>query len=147
MPGFYLPSENEFDPSTDDFVLPVVSKERKYKHFDLRLRESERDKVIDFSREDEPHRFLPLLGFTDEARRYVRKASGAREIKVKERPIRFAGHADAAYLQAYAEHLNGFYERALTQDGTSGSVLAYRRGGGTNIHHAKALFDEIRSRP
>ena len=146
MPGFYLPSENEFDPSTDDFVLPVVSKERKYKHFDLPLREIERDQVIDFAREDEPHRFLPLLGFTDEARRYVRKASGAREIKVKERPIRFAGHADAAYLQAYAAHLNGFYERALVEDGTSGSVLAYRRGGGTNIHHAKALFDEIRSR-
>jgi len=146
MPGFYLPSENEFDPSTDDFVLPVVSKERKYKHFDLPLRESERDQVIDFAREDEPHRFLPLLGFTDEARRYVRKASGVREIKVKERPIRFAGHADAAYLQAYAAHLNGFYERALVEDGTSGSVLAYRRGGGTNIHHAKALFDEIRSR-
>ena len=146
MPGFYLPSENEFDPSTNDFVLPVVSKERKYKHFDLPLRESDRDQVIDFTREDEPHRFLPLLGFTDEARRYVRKASGAREIKVKERPIRFAGHADAAYLQAYAAHLNGFYERALVEDGTSGSVLAYRRGGGTNIHHAKALFDEIRSR-
>lgn len=123
-----------------------MSKERKYKHFDLPLRESERDQVIDFAREDEPHRFLPLLGFTDEARRYVRKASGVREIKVKERPIRFAGHADAAYLQAYAAHLNGFYERALAQDGTSGSVLAYRRGGGTNIHHAKALFDEIRLR-
>ncbi len=38
MPGFYLPSENEFDPSTDDFVLPVVSKERRSKHFDLPLR-------------------------------------------------------------------------------------------------------------
>ena len=53
MPGFYLPSENEFDPSTDDFVLPVVSKERKYKHFDLPLRESEREHVIDFSLEDQ----------------------------------------------------------------------------------------------
>lgn len=158
MPGFYLPSENEFDPSTDDFVLPFVSKERKYKHFDLPLRESEREQVIDFSREDEPHRFLPLLGYTDLARRYIRQkddngewlrdAQGkfVRTEKKKPRPIRFAGHADAAYLQAYAEHLNGFYERALKQDGTSGSVLAYRRGGGTNVHHAKALFDEIRSR-
>lgn len=144
MPGFYLPSENEFDPSTDDFVLPAMSKERKYKHFDLPL--VDRELAFDFSREDEPHRFLPLLGFTDVARRYVRKASGQREVKVKERPIRFAGHEDAAYLQAYAGHLNGFYERALAQDDTSGSVLAYRRGGGTNIHHAKALFREIRSR-
>lgn len=144
MPGFYQPSENEFDPSTDDFVLTALSKERKYKHFDLPL--VDRELAFDFSREDQPHRFLPLLGFTDVARRYVRKASGDREVKVKERPIRFAGHKDAAYLQAYAGHLNEFYEKALAQDGTSGSVLAYRRGGGTNIHHAKALFDEIRAR-
>ena len=146
MPGFYLPSENEFDPSTDDFVLPFVLKNRKYKHFDLPLREIEREQMIDFSHEDEPHRFLPLLGYTDVARRYVRNAAGDRVRKIKKRPIRFAGHADAAYLQGYAAHLNGFYERALVQDGTSSSVLAYRRGGGTNIHHAKALFDEIRSR-
>lgn len=64
-------------------------------------------------------------------------------MKDKPRPIRFAGHADAAYLQAYAAHLNGFYEQALELDATSGSVLAYRKGGGTNIHHAKSLFDEI----
>ena len=146
MPGFYLPSEDEFDPSTDDFVHSAVSKERKYKHFDLPLDVAEREQVIDFSKAGEPHRFLPLLGFTDEARRYVRNASGVHEIKIKERPIRFAGHADAAFLQAYAGHLNGFYEQALVQDGTAGSVLAYRKGGGTNIHHAKALFDEIRSR-
>ncbi len=144
MPGFYQPSETEFDPSADDFVLPALSKERKYKHFDLPV--VDRELTFDFSREDEPHRFLPLLGFTDVARRYVRNASGGREVKVKERPIRFAGHEDAAYLQAYAAHLNGFYEQALAKDGTSGSVLAYRQGGGTNIHHAKALFDEIRSR-
>lgn len=158
MPGFYLPSENEFDPSTDDFVLPAVSKERKYKHFDLPLRESERELMIDFTRDDENHRFLPLLGFTDLARRFVRikdangdwkrnaKGDYIREEKPKPRPIRFAGHGDAAYLQAYAGYLNGFYEQALAQDGTSGSVLAYRRGGGTNIHHAKALFDEIKTR-
>ena len=102
--------------------------------------------MIDFSQVGEPHRFLPLLGFTDEARRYVRKGSGVHEIKKKERPIRFAGHGDAAYLQAYAGRLNGFYERALVADGTSASVLAYRKGGGTNIHHARALFDEIKGR-
>ncbi|ARO16024.1 RNA-directed DNA polymerase (Reverse transcriptase) (plasmid) [Ketogulonicigenium robustum] len=144
MPGFYLPSENEFDPSTDDFVLPAISKERKYKHFDLPL--VDRELSFDFSVEDKPHRFLPLLGFTDVNRRYVRNKDGAREVKVKERPIRFASHEDAAYLQAYAGHLNRMYERALWRDGTSDSVLAYRRGGGTNIHHAKALFDEIKSR-
>lgn len=156
MPGFYQPSENEFDPSTDDFVLPAIAKERKYKHFDLPL--IDRNLAFDFSQEKERHRFLPLLGYTDLARRYVRVKDGngnwkrdgngrfVREEKLKPRPIRFAGHENAAYLQAYAGHLNGFYEQALARDGTSGVVLAYRQGGGTNIHHAKALFDEIRSR-
>ncbi|WP_374425979.1 antiviral reverse transcriptase Drt2 [Paracoccus sp. (in: a-proteobacteria)] len=156
MPGFYLPSENEFDPSTEDFILPVLAKERRYKHFDLPL--TDRKQAFDFSVEDEPHRFLPLLGFTDLARRFVRvknkdgtwkrDADGnfLREEKLKPRPIRFASHGDAAYLQAYAGHLNGHYERALKNDGTSRSVLAYRQGGGTNIHHAKSLFDEIRAR-
>ncbi|MDW3118588.1 MAG: antiviral reverse transcriptase Drt2 [Roseovarius pacificus] len=155
MPGFYLPTENEFDPSTDDFVLPAISKERRYKHFDLPLSESERELAIDFTQESEPRRFLPMLGFTDLDRRFIRQkdANGdwlrdadgnfIRKVKEKRRPIRFAGHADAAYLQAYAEYLNPFYERALAEDGTSGSILAYRKGGGTNIHHAKSLFDEI----
>ncbi len=114
--------------------------------------------VLDFSREDEPHRFLPLLGFTDLARKLVRTkekdgtwkrdADGMflREERLKPRPIRFASHGDAAYLQAYAEHLHRFYEMALKEDNTSRSVLAYRRGGGTNIHHAKSLFNEIRTR-
>ena len=126
MPGFYLPSEDEFDPSSDDFVLRSVSKERRYKHFDLPLRESEREREFDFSHEKSVHRFWPLLGFTDLARRYVRiknedgnwkrNANGGivKEVVEKPRPIRFAGHQDAAYLQAYATHLNAFYERAET---------------------------------
>ena len=158
MPGFYLPSENEFDPSTDDFVLRSVSKERRYKHFDLPLRDSDLEREFDFSQEKTVHRFWPLLGFTDLARRYVRikdadgnwkrNANGdfERTVVEKPRPIRFAGHEDAAYLQAYATYLNDFYERALAEDGTADNVLAYRKGGGTNIHHAKSLFDEIVSR-
>ncbi|WP_425403440.1 antiviral reverse transcriptase Drt2 [Hwanghaeella sp.] len=146
MPGLYLPTADEFDPSTDDFILEAVSKERQYKHFDLPLSDENREITIDFSEQTEPHRFLPLLGFTDTVRKFVRNSQGIRVPKEKERPIRFAGHADAAYLQAYAEHLNRFYEQALTRDGTTGSVLAYRKGGGTNIHHAKSLFDEIKRR-
>lgn len=155
MPGFYQPSENDFDPSTDDFVPLPLSKERRYKHFDLPLRESDRELDVDFTQQTKAHRFWPLLGFTDVTRRYVRKkdANGdwqrdgnddfVRLVNDKLRPIRFAGHEDATYLQAYAAHLNGFYEQALANDGTSESVLAYRKGGGTNIHHAKSLFDEI----
>lgn len=158
MLGFYLPSENDFNPSTDDFILRSISKERQYKHFDLPLRECDRERKIDFSRETKAHRFLPLLGFTDLARKYVRVKydngewkkddNGEFEKKVveKRRHIRFAGHEDAAYLQAYATHLSEFYERALINDRTTGNVLAYRKNAKTNIHHAKSLFDEIINR-
>lgn len=146
MPELYLPSEDDFDPSADDFVLPACSKERRYKHFDLPLSEAARARQIDFNKEVKPHRFLPLLGFTDRVRRITRDEQGAVVPDIKTRPIRFCGHLDAAYLECYAAYLGRFYEEALTQDGTACSVLAYRRGGGTNIHHAKALFDEIRER-
>lgn len=143
MPGFYLPSEEEFDPQTDDFILHCLAKERRYQHFDLPLSDEGRNQNIDFSLKGSPHRFLPLLGYTDITRKFVRDASGERREKIKKRPIRFASHEDAAYLQAYADYLGPIYEAALHEDGTNSSVLAYRRGGGTNIHHAKSLFDEI----
>ena len=52
---------------------------------------------------------------------WKRDADGnfVREEKLKPRPIRFASHSDAAYLQAYAGQLNAFYEKALAEDETS----------------------------
>ena len=91
MPGFYLPSAEEFDPETDDFVLHFLAKERQYRHFDLPLSDEDRIQQVDFSSEDAPHRFLPLLGYTDITRKFVRNANGERQEKIKERPIRFAG--------------------------------------------------------
>lgn len=146
MPGFYQPSEEDFDPSIDDFVPVALSKERRYMHFDLPLDDDERQLQNDFTSPSKPHRFWPLLGYNDVTRRFTRDKTGHRVESKKIRPIRFAGHEDAAYLQAYAAHLEPFYESALKADGSSASVLAYRRGGGTNIHHAKSLFDEIRER-
>lgn len=93
--------------------------------------------------------FFPLLGFTDISHKMEKTLDSSgnieRNYNLKECPIRFASHKDAAYLQAYAQFLTPHYERALEDDKTSASVLAYRSGGGTNIHHAKAMFDEIRA--
>lgn len=145
MPGLDLPSENDLDPETDEFYHPFQAKARTYRHFDLPLSDQQRSMTRDFSTEEEKHRFLPLLGFTDIRRRVVREG-GKPRVKEKPRPIRFAGHADSAYLQAYAEFLAPRYEASILLDGTSDSVLAYRKGGRTNIHHAKSLFEEIRCR-
>ena len=126
MPGFYLPSDEEFDPETDDFVLHCLAKERQYRHFDLPLSDEDRIQKIDFSSKDARHRFLPLLGYTDITRKFVRDADGERQEKIKKRPIRFAGHEDAAYLQAYADHLAPIYESALRQaDATSLPAVSF----------------------
>ena len=158
MPGFYLPGENDFDPQTDDFVSPFISRERQYKHFDLPLNGKNRELIIDFTQENKPHRFLPMLGYMDVTWRFTRQKDSdgnwlqdtngnyIRKRKKKKRPIRFAGHSDSAYFEAYAKYLDPLYEQALKDDGTSGSVLAYRKNCGTNINHAKSLFDEIVSR-
>lgn len=145
MSGFYLPSEDDFDPSIDDFPAPQLCKERRYKHFDLPLSKAERES-FNIRKITEAPRFFPLLGFTDKARRYGSDEEGVRKITLKNRPIRFASHQEAAYLQAYAGQLSCYYEQALKEGRLGGSVLAYRQGGGTNIHHAKSLFNEIRSR-
>lgn len=147
MPGFYQLSEDEFDYKFDDFTLPPLSKERRYKHFDLPLKKEEREIRSDFNSVPSNRRFWPLLGYNDTTLRFTRNPiTNTRTQSLKVRPIRFASHSDAAYLQEYAIHLEPAYEQALTNDKTSEAVLAYRRGGGTNIHHAKSLFDEIRSK-
>lgn len=142
MPELYLPKENVFDPATNDRV-PIKVKERRYLHFDLPISKEDRECKIDFSKQRKPHRFWPLIGFTDTVRKYVSDKNGNKSPKVKERPIRYASHSDAAYLEMYANFLSRLYEEALKDDGSSESVLAYRRGAGSNIKHAKALFDEI----
>ncbi|MEC9345857.1 MAG: antiviral reverse transcriptase Drt2 [Pseudomonadota bacterium] len=146
MPGLYLPTETEFDPKSDDFISPFLSKERKYRHFDLPIGKQERSNLINFSIEHDVHRFLPLLGFTEEFRRVSFDASGLRSIKIKKRPIRYASHKDSNYLQHYSNYISKYYDAAIKEDGTDKSILAYRKGGATNIHHAKSLFDEIRIR-
>lgn len=123
-----------------------MTKERNYRHFDDPLPNTERSKGFKLNQFAPTHRFLPLLGFTDEKRTVHRDDGGKLRTKIKPRPIRYAAHQDAAYLQAYSEYLSGFYEKKLFAEGLEKSVLAYRPTGLTNIHHAKSLFDEIRSR-
>lgn len=145
VPGQDLPSESDFNPETDDFFHVFEIGKRSYKHFDLPLPVGTRVQ-LDFSSVSKPHRFYPLLGFSDVKRRVHYDAHGALKVVPKVRQIRFASHSDAAYLAAYSSAVSVFYEAAISIDDTSASVLAYRKGGQTNIHHAKHLFDEVRLR-
>ncbi len=146
MPGSDLPDEDGFDVETDDFLHLSMTKERRYRHFDDPIPESERKSGFVLSRYDQAHRFHPLLGFTDLKRRVFKNDAGKLETEFKPRSIRYASHKDSAYLQAYAEHLSKAYETVLRQNHLTESVLAYRSTGLTNINHAKSLFDEVKSR-
>lgn len=137
-PGYAL--DEEFDPRIDDFT----SKDRKYIHFDLPLTEHERKNFKPSRQDILGHAFWPLIGFTAEERRVKKDANGNIEFKIKERPIKFGSHQDAALLDFYGHSLSQDYERYLLDQGLSQSILAYRQGIGSNIDHSKNLFDEIR---
>lgn len=139
-PG-YAPDE-QFDPRLDDFV----SKDRKYLHFDLPLTEEERTNFRLTSREMLSNSFWPLIGYTAEERRVRKDEQGKIVFKLKERPIKFGSHRDAALYEYYGNSLARDYENFLGGAGFSASILAYRNGIGNNIDHSKSLFDEIRLR-
>ena len=144
MSGPNLSDLDEFDVETDDFVHPFQAKERTYLHFDLplpkRLRQSAHHLL-----DGKNHRFFPLLGFTDVKRRVTVERDGRVSVTEKPRPIRYASHNDAAFLEAYSHQLGLKYEAALVSRELNTSVLAYRPNIGSNVHHAKSLFDEIRA--
>ena len=91
-----------------------------------------------------PH--WPLIGYITKERRIKKQADGTLKFQVKERPIEFASHRDAAVLEYYSRDLIESYERYISTTAFSASVLAYRSNIGNNIDHSKFLFDEIRLR-
>lgn len=139
-PG-YAP-DDEFDPRIDDFV----SKKREYLHFDLPLEKVERESFRPTESNILSNSFWPLIGYKIEERRAKKSDSGELYFDIKERPIKFGSHKDAAIFQYYAKSLSEDYERLLGGRNFARSVLAYRSGIGNNIDHAKSLFDEIRLR-
>ncbi len=145
MPELYLPSNEDFNHRDEDFFSEYETKERRYLHFD---RPSQRKEVRKVSLEkfNEKHRFYPLIGYKKRIRKIHKKEDGRICIKEKERPIRYASHRDADYLEVYSHYLGRKYEYFLSNEKLSECVLAYRKGGGTNIHHAYSLFKEIEKR-
>ena len=81
--------------------------------------------------------FWPLIGFTDEKRRF-RKEAGVAVVDVKKRPLRYCSHHDGYVHSYYALSLTPKYEKLLRDYKISDLVLAYRKGRGTNIDMAKA---------
>lgn len=139
-PG-YAP-DDEFDPRVDDFV----SKDRSYLHFDLPLRDTERENFAVSERDILGNSFWPLIGYTAEERRARKDVNGQLVFSKKERPIKFGSHRDAAILEYYGKSLSIDFEDFLGASAFSTSILAYRSKIGNNIDHSKSIFDEIKMR-
>ena len=137
-----VPEDDEFDPIADDFC----SKERSYIHFDLPLSKSERENFEISKPELAAHDFWPLLGFVKSERRIKFDEDRNHYFESKPREIKFGSHRDAAILEYYGQVLTAPYEALIEKMGLASSVLAYRAGVGSNIHHANSLFAEISER-
>ena len=123
-PG-YAP-DDEFDPRVDDFV----SKDRNYVHFDLPLTEAQRTNIRFTRVEILSHPFWPLIGYMAEERRVKKDARGKIEFKLKERPIKFGSHSDAALYEFYGKSLSHDYEQSLGGQGFAASVVSVPPWGG-----------------
>lgn len=109
--------------------------------------------------------FYPLLHVNIKQRRfkkdpdtgirsYTQSSDGKIVSNAKVRPIHYANHQDALIFSYYSHILQSKYESILDKDEKfSSCITAYRkiedpetRKGKSNIHFAKEVFDEIRTR-
>lgn len=145
MPELYSSPDtlnNSHDCERFPSKVTISPKSRKYKHFDHPL--SSDTRKFDFSTEQKKHRFYPLLGFNISHKRFSYDSNLKKKKQTtKVRPIHFASHSDALYLQAYTKYLEQYYEYYLHKNNLENCILAYRKGIGSNIDHAKSLFSEI----
>jgi hypothetical protein len=91
---------------------------------------------------------------TTKKRSYTSTKNGVTKSNAKERPLHYANHQDALIFSYYAQKFSELYEIKLKEcPAFSDTITAYRKildletqKGKSNIHFAKEVFDEIKSR-
>ncbi len=111
---------------------------RNYPHFDLPLSFEQAQQYVTSPSKVSQHSFYPFIAFDLSHRRYK---GGA-----KVRPIRMAAHLDGYIFSYYAKLLSEAYEARNVGTPLAASVIAYRKGLGSNIHFAEAAFREVERR-
>ena len=141
-PGCALKDDADSASNADP---PPWFKRRGYPHFDRQLDTVQAVKLVTNPDAVAKRSFLPFLAFDVIQRRYKKQDDGTRKKDIKQRPVAFASHADAAIFSYYAYLLKQPYEAALASRGLGDHVLAYRRFDPPkcNIHFANEAFAEI----
>jgi RNA-directed DNA polymerase len=117
---------------------------RGYFHFDEPVSPASARKLATDAARVAAWAFLPMLHCMLSVKKVKRQANGSLESKIKNRPIEYAAHKDAAIYSAYGYVLSQEYERELAIRKLGKAVTAFRRASGRcNIHFAKEAFDWI----
>lgn len=119
---------------------------RGYLHFDEPLPRSALETLVSAPHRVASWQFMPLLRTIVKSKRIKRKNKKTKEfeVKIKERPICYAAHRDAALYAFYARKLSFLYEGVLAADSLSDNVTAFRSATGKcNIHFASEAFEWI----
>jgi RNA-directed DNA polymerase len=124
---------------------------RSYNHLDYPLGFSAAQKLVIDPAKVAKRQFLPLIGYTEERRRYrtdnsdrtIRRKLRPIKVSVKKREIRYASHGDAAVYQYYAWRISEPYDVFLKAAGLDDCVIGYRSGKGSNVDMAAEAFSEI----
>ncbi len=118
---------------------------KSFPHFDLPLNFEEAKTIVTDPIYVSHKSFWPFIGFVDQKRKF-KKIDGEVTIKLKERPLRYCSHHDGYVHSYYAAQLTAKYEARIKAEKIDNVVIGYRQNVGTNVHMAKAAFDEIRRR-
>ena len=127
--------------------IPKWYRQRRYLHFDRPVGVNRATLIVESSKAVARHAFYPLINYQIISKK-VRRTGDGKELEYKEktRDISYAAHADAHIYSYYSALLGEKYEQLLKTNGISGSVLAFRSLGLSNIEFAASAFEEIAKR-
>lgn len=120
-------------------------------HLDSPLTKREAKALVSDPCKIASHPFYPFLQRKQRWTQFAPKRATWEEVRVKERPIRYASRRDSYIFSHYRELLSPLYEKELARLGLTRCVLAYRRicregshAGKCNIDFASDTFNAIR---
>src|SRR5690348_14689787 len=115
-----------------------------YPHFDFSMNREDAEQLVTNPDAVATHPFLPLISFEKRQRRFKSSPAGPKST-TKIRKLAYASNRDNYIYSYYAEVLGKRYEELIIRLGLGDVVIAYRKGG-SNIEHARRVFEQIRSR-
>ncbi|MGA2081841.1 MAG: antiviral reverse transcriptase Drt2 [Holophaga sp.] len=124
--------------------MPIIIPKRNYLHFDRPFFGEEALKLVSDPSRVATWSFMPFLHIKLQTIKVKRQADGSLKPKLKDRPIFYASHRDAALYYYYSEIMGVAYEELLEAKGISECVTAFRKNRSKcNIQYANEVFEEI----